>query len=195
MKRLLIISTVFFFSMVAPVSAQEVTIDPTSTTSTSLSTTPVITMENTEIQYDLPYPGILPDNPLYFLKVIRDKVQEFFITDPMQKAVFYVNQADKRMNASIYLSEEKSSKDMVISATVSKALNYYEQAISQIRQAQQRGQDVQSFIHHMDTASQKYHQLLLQLQTRAKPSLKADLEGDKRRVDALHQSVVAMEKH
>jgi hypothetical protein len=29
------------------------------------------------VQYDLPYTGILPDNPLYFLKALRDNIIGF----------------------------------------------------------------------------------------------------------------------
>ncbi len=44
-------------------------------------------------EYALPYPGILPDNVLYNLKVFRDKVFEFLIIDPVKKADFYLLQA------------------------------------------------------------------------------------------------------
>jgi hypothetical protein len=32
----------------------------------------------TPISYDLPYPGMLPDSPVYFVKVARDRVMRFF---------------------------------------------------------------------------------------------------------------------
>lgn len=48
-------------------------------------------------QYTLPYPGILPDNPLYKLKVLRDRINVSLINDPVKKADFYLHQADKQM--------------------------------------------------------------------------------------------------
>jgi len=36
------------------------------------------------VQYDLPYTGILPDNPLYFLKALRDNIYGMLITDPIK---------------------------------------------------------------------------------------------------------------
>src|SRR5579883_115828 len=52
--------------------------------------------------YVLPYPGILPDNPFYFLKVLRDRLILFFISNPTKKSSFYLLQSDKRLEASWY---------------------------------------------------------------------------------------------
>ena len=49
--------------------------------------------------YLLPYPGMLPDNPLYMLKAMRDRVINFLIADSQKKAEFYLLQSDKRLNA------------------------------------------------------------------------------------------------
>lgn len=51
--------------------------------------------------YLLPYPGILPDHPLYFLKSLRDKILEALIVDPLRKSEFYLLQADKRLNMGV----------------------------------------------------------------------------------------------
>ena len=47
------------------------------------------------IEYVLPYPGILPTHPLYFLKIVRDRIIELLISDRVNKAEFYILQADK----------------------------------------------------------------------------------------------------
>ncbi|HSW97310.1 MAG TPA: hypothetical protein VLF89_05800, partial [Candidatus Saccharimonadales bacterium] len=70
------------FTTAQAVSVFATDTDPTSMDDVSPSISPIITMENKQIQYDLPYPGLLPDNPLYSLKVLRDKIVEFFISDP-----------------------------------------------------------------------------------------------------------------
>ena len=68
------------------------------------------------VDYELPYPGLLPDNPLYPIKVFRDKVVSFFITDAQKQATFDLLQADKRVAAGEYLLQEKDeSKDSLIS--------------------------------------------------------------------------------
>ena len=38
------------------------------------------------VDYELPYPGLLPDSPLYFLKISRDRLIEFMIGDPIKKS-------------------------------------------------------------------------------------------------------------
>lgn len=59
------------------------------------------------IEYVLPYPGILPDHPLYFLKQLRDKILGIFITKPVRKIEFYILNADKRLNMATALLDKK----------------------------------------------------------------------------------------
>ena len=54
------------------------------------------------INYPLAYPGILPDNPLYPLKMLRDRIVFFLINDPFKKAEFNLLQADKRLGAGLF---------------------------------------------------------------------------------------------
>lgn len=55
------------------------------------------TKEASAVDYALPYPGILPDHPLYIFKKVRDAILEFLLVDPVRKAEFYILQADKRL--------------------------------------------------------------------------------------------------
>jgi hypothetical protein len=81
-------------------------------------------------EYTLPYPGILPGNPLYVIKVIRDKLTEFLISEPEKKAKFELLQADKRLAASIDLFS--LGKDKEAEETLSKSQNYLESSLNQI---------------------------------------------------------------
>jgi len=58
---------------------------------------PTFAQSPTPVKYDLPYPGILPDHPLYKLKVLRDKITTFLISDPTKKAQYHLLLADKRL--------------------------------------------------------------------------------------------------
>lgn len=165
-----------------------------SSPSISPEVSPIITIENKQIQYDLPYPGLLPDNPLYSLKVLRDKIVEFFISDPVKKADYELLQADKRINTSLYLENEKPVHEDLISSTVSKSFNYLEQAVSQTQLAIKQGNTMDAFISHMDIASQKYNSVLLELETKASPALKKDLAGDQKRLDSIRNTIIKMEK-
>lgn len=66
---------------------------PSSASDDKVGTKEAVTIE----KYTLPYPGILPDNPLYKLKVLRDRISVSLINDPVKKAEFYLHQADKQM--------------------------------------------------------------------------------------------------
>ena len=93
-------SLIFFLIIVAsPVYAQTESI-PIPTGSITPSPTPVM------IDYQLPYPGILPGSPLYSIKMLRDRIMEFFISDHVKKSNFYLLQADKRVASALMLFEK-----------------------------------------------------------------------------------------
>ena len=76
--------------------------------------------KNKDIEYTLPYPGILPDSPLYFLKTARDKIVSFLISDPLKKAEFNLLAADKRLNSGIFLFNKGKEKYKLALSTISK---------------------------------------------------------------------------
>lgn len=103
--------------------------------------TPSITPSPTPI-YELPYPGLLPESPLYPLKMIRDRIVGFLIADPIRKAEFSILQADKRLNTAIYLLSKSKGKEQLAASTISKSENYLEEAIAQIEEAGRQGKDI-----------------------------------------------------
>lgn len=76
-----------------------------------------------QIVYPLPYPGILPDHPLYPLKVLRDKLLEILIRDPAKKAEFYLLMADKRLHMGVFLTNK--NKPTLAAETVADAEKYF----------------------------------------------------------------------
>ena len=62
------------------------------------------------VEYYLSYPGILPDHPLYKLKVARERIIAYFISDPQEKVNFYLKQADKGILATAMLVDKHNSK-------------------------------------------------------------------------------------
>lgn len=56
-----------------------------------------LAMKSTEVEYTLPYTGILPDNPLYIFKVMRDGCWLFLTRDNNKKAELLLLFADKRV--------------------------------------------------------------------------------------------------
>lgn len=114
--------------------------------------------------YTLPYPGMLPDNPFYSVKILRDHIVLFLISDPVKKAEFKLLQADKRLQAGVYLwREDKEKADLVIS-TISKGENYFEQALDDTRQAKREGRDIGALAGDLAQSSRKHTQILSALQ-------------------------------
>lgn len=110
------------------------------------------------VSYDLPYPGLLPDNPLYYLKALRDNILKLIIRDPVKKAEFDLLQADKRLGAAKALLD-KGKEELAIT-TLSKSGNYFDDGITNIFRAKREGSDVDGLLDKMITSSQK-HQLVI----------------------------------
>lgn len=74
------------------------------------------------IEYGLPYPGILPDHPLYVLKAARDKILLFFTRDEVKRVNLNLLFADKRLVMG-QLLWEKGNADLSLT-TLTKAEKY-----------------------------------------------------------------------
>ena len=96
-----------------------------------------------EINYELPYPGLLPDSSLYIFRVIRDRIVGFLISDPLKKSEFDLLQSDKRLNAGIILLNK--GKTSLSLETISKAGNYFDEALGEVEKAKMQGMNVTGF--------------------------------------------------
>lgn len=92
MIKKLIVLVVLFLSFTGGALAQEVSLSPTPTP--------------TPVKYDLAFPGILPDHPLYKMKVLRDKITLLLTRDPMKKAQYHLLLADKRIHMAAMLVDK-----------------------------------------------------------------------------------------
>ena len=79
------------------------------------------------VDYYLPYPGYLPDHPLYWAKMVRDRVDLWLAFKPQTKADRILNFADKRLAAGWALID-KGEIDLGVS-TLTKGEKYLDQAI------------------------------------------------------------------
>lgn len=121
-------------------------------------TTPTVTPFPKTVEYELPYPGILPDSPLYPLKMIRDKIVKSFITDPQREAEFLLLNSDKRFYAGIFLVQK--NKDELALTTISKGNNYFDETIGKVHDAQKQKKDMNPFIDKMSLSIKK-HKIVL----------------------------------
>lgn len=116
-------------------------------------------------EYQLPYPGILPNHPLYAVKVIRDRAMEFFTRDPLKKAELYLLFADKRINMAQFVREQDWS---LAETTASKAEKYLLELKDSLGNARQIGlQPTVSFIAKIKRASLEHRKILMKLQKAA----------------------------
>src|SRR5438067_609054 len=83
--------------------------------------------------YQLAWPGILPDNRFFKLKVLRNKVIEKMITDPVKKVEFDLIMADKTIYASELLV--RKGKIALAQETILKGENYYSNLVQHYNQA------------------------------------------------------------
>ena len=90
-----------------------------------------ISGEAKEVDYYLPYPGILPDHPLYWLKMFRDRIMLTLTKNPVDKYGRLLLYADKRVGAAKVLVEGGKTELGVTTAT--KAGKYLEQAINEFK--------------------------------------------------------------
>ena len=113
------------------------------------------------VDYQLPYPGLMPDNPLYFLKAARDKIAGFLISDPLKKAGFDLLLADKRLNGALYLFNKKKIK--LAQTSASKAENYFGLAIEKAKEAKKEGRDTADLLRRLKESSKKHQEVLQKL--------------------------------
>ncbi len=114
--------------------------------------------------YALPYPGILPNNPLYPIKMARDKIILLLITDPYKKAQFNLLQADKRIGAAIFLVNDNKKNGQLAVTTIEKGENYYHDAVADALALKKEGRNMGSFLHDLDRAASKHISLMTTLQ-------------------------------
>lgn len=143
------IAFIFMFSLVF---AQEAS--PLPNTSGPLSS---------PVEYALPYPGILPDHPLFFIKIIRDRILQFLIKNPVKKCEFQILLADKSLISGMMLLE-KNKQDLAIKS--------YDKAVNSLTQAEHYlfeipGSDKTQIVNVKDRfekSLQKHQELLSEVQ-------------------------------
>lgn len=149
MKVIILSFLLFLFVLPMSVFAQE------ASPSGDVTPTPVQATD-----YELPYPGLLPDNPLYPLKMLRDRVVLILISDSIKRAKFNLLQADKRLQAGLYLYNGNKSKVNIAISTISKSQNYFSDALAETEKAKREKHDIDGIINDLTLSSRKHQELL-----------------------------------
>jgi hypothetical protein len=112
-----------------------------------------------EVVYNLPYPGILPDHPLYPVKIIRDRILEFTTRDNIKKAELYLLLSDKRVSMAMALV--KKGKDKMAVTTFAKGEKYFFKIPKIIKASKEQGVGASSdFIQRLKLSNAKHRELL-----------------------------------
>ncbi len=139
----------------------------------SAETQQLVSSQAAFIKYDLSYPGILPDNPFYKLKVIRDKIVSFLITNPDKKVDFYLLQTDKGILAAAMLVDKNKIK--LAEETILKAENNFTFLTFQLGRFAKKPDE--SFFSKLKTASLKHQEVIKSLISRVPKNEKKVFEN------------------
>ena len=134
----------------------------------------VVPSPTPKVTYYLPYPGILPDNPVYKVKMLRDQIWLLLTSDPVKKAELLLLFADKRIGAGEVLI--KGNKVSLGISTLIKGEKYFERAIAEVDKAEKKGMKVGDISVKLQTAPLKYEEVLTSLKETVSPDGKAALE-------------------
>ena len=116
----------------------------------------------TPVQYDLPYPGMLPNSPLYFLKQTRDWILDKLIVDPVKKTEFYILQGDKRLAMGIQLSA--SGNPVLAEQVISKGEKYMNSGVQSLLSLKTQEKEAPAYlVDHMNQALAKHEEVLTDL--------------------------------
>lgn len=83
--------------------------------------------------YQLSWPGMLPDQPLYKVKILRDRLVLWLVKDPVKRIEYYLLLADKGMYATRLLIDKGNVPLALITAL--KAENNYTLLVTEYRWA------------------------------------------------------------
>lgn len=156
----------------------------------SASVTPTTTPEPTptpvsKIDYYLAYPGILPDQPLYKVKVIRDRIRLVMVKKSPQRVALLLLYADKRVGAGVALVE--GSQMGLGITTMQKGVKYYEQAVTLARELINAGVDIGPIREALGKAPLKYIEKIEELLPKMTSENKSALGGIKVQLQGLPQ--------
>src|SRR3989304_7858985 len=148
------------------------------------------------VDYYLPAPGYLPDHPLYWVKMVRDRVDLWLTFSTTAKSQRFLNYADKRLAAGWALVE-KGEIDLGVS-TLTKGEKYLDQALAsgqsldatKLNKAKLKHWEVLSLL--KDKVGDRHQALMSQMLERLNPTAQLEkMVTVMVEFDGLRESVIA----
>ena len=154
------------------------------------SPTPTPATAAAKVNYELVYPGILPDNPLYFIKAGRDKLVSFLINDSLKRAEFNLLTSDKRIYSAKLLLDR--GKEELAITTASKSNNYMDGAVASVKQAKKMGREVDTVLHNLILSIEKHQEIVSAMEKKISRKKLPQLQAESKRLKDFEKSVLAI---
>lgn len=111
-----------------------------------------------QVKYELPHHGIMPDHLLWPIKAVRDQVWLSVTQDPIKRAQLILLFADKRISMADTLVQ-KGETSLGVS-TASKAEQYLEETFTEYEKADKEGAKTDEFLTKLTISSVRHRELL-----------------------------------
>lgn len=96
------------------------------------------------LDYPLPYPGILIDHPLYIIKRIRDEIMRTFVKDPVKHVEFSLLQSDKYLSMAIIYADKRDW--LRVKETVFMSLSEMDRSVQGVKAMRNAGEVIPSHV-------------------------------------------------
>ena len=167
-----VISPTVVFAKVTDATPVEVVVSPSPIISGEVLGTAVVK----KVDYLLPYPGLLLDSPLYFLKHLRDIILEKLIVDPIRKSEFYILQTDKFVSMALYLGDKGNAQG--VGKAITLAQKNITLAVNNLLALKGSGVAIPATVtDKLQNATAKYIEVLTELQAKVDASQKDVISG------------------
>lgn len=148
----------------------------------------VIAGHAADSDYHLPYPGILPDHPAYIIKSIRDRIEEFLISSPLENAEYNIEKADVRISASFTLAHQKNNIPLARDTAI-EAENYFREAFFKTKEAKNQGMEINETVKRLNQASLKYLEIIKIIEEKTNKNENEKFKTIRNRLESLSQEI------
>jgi hypothetical protein len=121
-----------------------------------------LNIDESEVVYPLPYPGILTDHPLYFIKQIRDDILIFTTRDNIKKAQLYLHLSDKHVATALQLAQK--GKDDLSQEELMKSEDYFLEVPTLLEESKEQGASSSAgFIDKLEQSNKKHKEVITEV--------------------------------
>lgn len=121
-----------------------------------------ISIEERNVVYQLPHPGMLPDNPFYFAKEVRDSMAQVATRDALRKSELALVVSDRKAAESLSLAQK--GKDTLALQTITEAEKEFAQISIWLKESKASGVNpTNDFMDILYQSNTKHKEVILEL--------------------------------